>query len=164
MAERSPPKPSAKARRSAARLAAVQALYQIGQTGIDPEAALGEFLQHRIGVELDGESYVAPDPLLFAEIVRGVTARRADIDPLVAGALAPPWDPARLELLLRAIVAGGAWELLGNAAVPARIVISEYVNLAHAFFAGREPAMVNAVLDRIAHRVRPEEMAAPAGM
>lgn len=156
------PRPSAKARRSAARLAAVQALYQIEQTGIDPEAALGEFVQHRFGADMDGDRYVAPDPPLFAEIVRGVTGALAQVDRLVAGALESSWSLDRLELPLKAIARAGAWELMANAAVPARIIIAEYVDLAHAFFGGREPGFVNAVLDRIAHLVRAEELEAKA--
>jgi N utilization substance protein B len=149
-------KPSAKARRSAARLAAVQALYQMAVAGAGVEAVLGEFARHRFGADLDGERYVAPDPPLFAMIVRGVTERAADVDRLVAGALMPPWAADRLELILRIILRAGAWELLANREVPGRIVITEYVDVAHAFFGGREPGLVNAVLDRLGRALRPE--------
>ncbi len=153
-------KPSAKARRSAARLAAVQALYQIALTDGDPESVLGEFVRHRFGADLDGDRYVEPEPGLFGIIVRGVTGRAGDIDGLVTGALDASWSLDRLEPLLRAILRAGAWELLANPEVPAQIVIAEYIDMTHAFFSGREPGMVNAVLDRVAHTVRPSELAA----
>jgi len=156
-------KPSARARRSAARLAAVQALYQVALTGTNPEAVLGEFVRHRFDADLDGERYVAPDPALFAAIVRGVVARREDLDGLVAGALGPPWEFGRLELLLKAILRAGAWELLAHRQADAALVIHEYVNVTHAFFGGREPGMVNAVLDRLARSLRPEGMQAAHG-
>ncbi len=151
-------KPSAKARRSAARLAAVQALYQIAFTRANAEAVLGEFVRHRFDADLDGERYVAPDPPLFGAIVRGVMARREDLDRLVTGALGPAWHFVRLELLLQAILRAGAWELLAQPETDARLVIAEYVNVAHAFFGGREPGMVNAVLDRLARTLRGDEL------
>jgi N utilization substance protein B len=148
-------KPSAEARRSAARLAAVQALYQVAVGGTDVEKVLGEFVRHRFGADLDGERYVAPDPPLFAAIVRGVYGRQGDVDRLVAGALTPPWSADRMELILRIILRAGAWELLANPEVPERIVIAEYLDVAHAFFGGKEPGLVNAVLDRLARTLRP---------
>ena len=151
-------KPSAKARRSAARLAAVQALYQIELTGAELEPVLGEFVRHRFGAELDGERYVEPEPALFGEIVRGVQARRADLDPMIRSALGAQWTVERLELLLVAILRAGVWELLTQRAVAPRIIMNEYINLTHAFFGGREPGMVNAVLDRVAHVLRSDEL------
>ena len=147
-----PRKPSAKARRSSARLAAVQALYQIASTGVPVETVIGEFVQHRFESEIDGEPLVPPDPDLFATI--------AD---MVAGALEESWSMDRLERLLSAILRAGTWELLANHGVDARIVITEYVALAHDFFGGKEPALVNAVLDRLARGLRPDEMAVTAG-
>ena len=155
-------KPSANARRSAARLVAVQALYQMASTGIDTETVIGEFVQHRFETEIDGERMVPPDPALFGDIVRGTSDRAADIRPMIAGALDRSWSVERLEKLLAAILSAGAWELLANAEVDARLAIAEYVAVAHAFFGGSEPAMVNAVLDRLARELRPDEMA-PAG-
>ncbi|ACI98740.1 transcription antitermination factor NusB [Rhodospirillum centenum] len=160
-AEPVPPKPtgSAKARRSAARLAAVQALYQIELGGTPSETAIGEFVRHRLGQEIDGDRYVSADPQLFADIVRGVMARQADVDQLVTGVLDRQWGLDRMEPILRAILRAGAWELLGNTGVAPHIVINDYIDVGHAFFAGREPGMVNGVLDRIARQLRPEEMA-----
>lgn len=152
-------KPSAKARRTAARLAAVQALYQLELADGNVEHVLGEFAANRLGAEIDGDRLIEPDRALLADIVRGVTRRRTEIDALVTGALDPQWSLDRLELLLRAILEAGAWELLANSAVAPRIVIAEYIELTHAFFAGKEPGMVNAVLDRLARVLRPDELA-----
>ena len=158
-----PRKPSAKARRSSARLAAVQALYQIASTGVPVETVIGEFVQHRFDSEIDGEPLVRPDPDLFATIVRGVDKRGAEVADMVAGALDESWSMERLERLLSAILRAGTWELLANHKVDARIVVAEYVALAHDFFSGKEPALVNAVLDRLARGLRPDEMAVADG-
>lgn len=152
------PKPSAKARRSAARLAAVQALYQMAIAGASVDGVIGEFVRFRFGEPLDGEAMVTPDPVLFGDIVRGVVARREDIDGLIAAALDPPWSLARLDALLQATLRAGAWEVLAEGTA-AGIIVSDYVNVANAFFAEKEPGMVNAVLDRIARQTRPDEAA-----
>jgi transcription antitermination factor NusB len=157
---------SAKARRKAARLAAVQALYQIDLnqielTGIAVETVVGEFVNHRLGEEIDGAKFVAADPQLFADIVRGAAHRRADVDGMLASALEPRFSLDRLELLLRAILRAGAYELFVHNDTHPRILISEYVDVAHAFFAGREPGMVNGVLDHVARALRPDELAQP---
>lgn len=152
---------SAKARRKAARLAAVQALYQIDLAGTNPETVLGEFIKHRIGQEIDGERYVAADPQLFADILRGTSARRGEVDRILGGSLDPQWPIDRLELLLRAMLRAGAFELLVHGDTHARILISEYVDVGRAFFSGREPGMINGVLDRIARTLRPGEVSGP---
>lgn len=154
------PTGSAKARRSSARLAAVQGLYQIDLAGASSETVIHEFARHRIGQEQDGEEFVTPDPQLFADIVRGVQARLADVDQLLGGLLDRQWSLERMELLLRAILRAGAWELLANSAVAPHIIINDYIDVAHAFFAGREPGMVNGVLDKLARTLRADEMAA----
>lgn len=153
---------SAKARRKAARLAAVQALYQADQTGIGVEPVIGEFVKHRFGEEVDGAQFVAADQQLFADIVRGASHRRTEVDGLLASALDPKFPLERLEMLLRAILRAGAYEVFAHNDTHPRILISEYVDVAHAFFAGREPGMVNGVLDSVARKVRPEELAQPA--
>ncbi|MDE1147906.1 MAG: transcription antitermination factor NusB [Azospirillaceae bacterium] len=159
------PKPkragSAKARRSAARLNAVQALYQVELTDISAEAVITEYGKYRLGQELDGDRYVTADGDLFAAIVRGATARQHEIDPVLVQAL-DRQHLDRLELLLRAILRAGAWELLAGGDTAARIVINDYIDVAHGFFAGKEPGMINGVLDRVARIVRPDEMAARA--
>jgi len=152
---------SAKARRKAARLAAVQALYQIDLTGTNAESVLGEFIKHRLGHEVDGDTYVAADPKLFADIVRGASARREELDTILSNCLDATWPIDRLEMILRAILRAGAFELLVHVDVHPRIAISEYADVSHAFFAGREPAMVNGVLDKLARTLRPDDLAAP---
>ena len=148
--------------RSVARLAAVQALYQADQTGIGVEPVIGEFVKHRFGEEVDGAQFVAADPQLFADIVRGASHRRTEVDGLLSSALDPKFPLERLEMLLRAILRAGAYEVFAHTDTHPRILISEYVDVAHAFFAGREPGMVNGVLDTVARKVRPEELAQPA--
>lgn len=152
---------SAKARRKAARLAAVQALYQIELAGAGAESVIGEFVAHRLGHEVDGDRFVAGDPQLFADIVRGVTFRRTEVDGVLGSALDPRYPLERVELLLRAIMRAGAYELFAHADLHPRIIISEYVDVAHAFFAGREPGMVNGVLDNVARALRPGDLAQP---
>ncbi len=154
------PTGSAKARRSAARLAAVQALYQMDLAGTPSETVIGEFVRHRFGQDIDGDAYVTAEPQLFADIVRGVTARRDEIDGILSQALQGQWSFDRIELILRAILRAGTWELLANTAVAPHIVINDSIDVAHAFFAGREPGMVNGVLDKLARSLRPGEMQA----
>ena len=159
---------SAKAKRKAARLAAVQALYQLDVnntpiSGKTVEAILVEFIEHRLGQEVDeaeGETFVAADQQLFADIVRGACHRRAETDALVTAALDARHALDRLEAPLRAILRAGAFELSAHVATHARIIISEYVDVAHAFYAGREPGMVNGVLDKISKTARADEATA----
>jgi len=158
-----PPKAtgSAKARRSAARLAAVQALYQMEMAGTATETVIGEFVRHRIGQELDGDTLVTAEPQLFADIVRGVSVREMEIDGILTQALTGQWSLTRLEPLLRAVLRAGVWELLAKTDTHQAILISSYVDVTHAFFSGKEPGMVNGVLDRLARTLRPGD-AAPA--
>ncbi len=145
---------------SAARLAAIQALYQIDLGGGSMEDALLDFLRERGNETVDasdGEIAVPPDRDLFAEIVRGVWARREELADMIGAALVDGWPLKRLEIVLRCILEAGVYELLARPSVPARVVIDEYVDLAHAFYAGAEPGMVNGVLDNLARRLRPDE-------
>jgi N utilization substance protein B len=146
-------------KRSVARLLAVQALYQIelnrsapGVRGID--AVVGEFVKHRLGQEIEGENYGEADRSLFIDIVKGASSRQDDLDPMLGAALSDEWPLARLETILRAILRAGAYELLARPDIPPRVIISEYLDVAHAFFAGKEPAMVNGVLDKLARTLR----------
>jgi transcription antitermination protein NusB len=146
-------------KRSVARLLAVQALYQIelnrsapGVPGID--AVVGEFVKHRLGQEIEGENYGEADRSLFIDIVKGASSRQGDLDPMLGAALSDEWPLARLETILRAILRAGAYELLARSDIPPRVIISEYLDVAHAFFAGKEPAMVNGVLDKLARTLR----------
>lgn len=144
-------------KRSAARLAAIQALYQIDVTGAGADDAIDEFLHYRGGATTEGESPLEIAPDQFARLVRGATARRDEIDTLISGALATGWTLGRLERLLLAVLRAGTLELLADAGVPARVVIDEYVEVARAFFGRGEPGFVNGVLDRLAHDLRSSE-------
>lgn len=164
-AQRTPRKPAGggSARRSAARLAAVQALYQIDHSGVPPSIVLEEFLRFRLGESFDTENDVAPDKSMFTQIVRGVTGSGKELDEMIAAALSDKWTIDRLEVILRAILRAGVYELRSRGNTPARVVITEYVDVAHAFYEGQEPGMVNGMLDRIARVLRPAEFGAPEG-
>jgi N utilization substance protein B len=146
--------------RGAARLLAVQALYQIDIRGGSADSTILEFLQHRTEEMEDGEETrfrVEADRALFADIVRGVVRDRAEIESALDGCLDGKTSVARLELLLRVIMSSGVFELRSRPDVPARVAVSEYVHVTDAFFDGREPGLVNAVLDRLARVLRPDE-------
>lgn len=145
------------ARRSAARLAAVQALYQIDHSGASGDAVLEEFLRFRLGDSFDTEHDVAPHKNLFTEIVHGVGARGSEIDEIIGAALSNKWTFDRVEIILRAILRAGVYELEVKKDTPARVVINEYVDIAHAFYDGQEPGMVNGMLDRISRSLRSDE-------
>ena len=145
-------------KRSVARLVAVQALYQVELSGARPANVIAEFVKHRLGRELDGGTYAEADVALFSAIVEGVAARQAELDHAISRVLTPEWPLDRLETVLRAILRAGAWELMARPDVPARVVINEYLDVAHAFFDGKEPGLVNGVLDRLAHVLRPDEL------
>ncbi len=143
-------------RRRAARLAAVQALYQIEMNDAGADDVIAEFVRHRLGAD-DGAASAAADPEMFAELVRGACARHDEIDALISGALSADWTIERLELLLRAVLRVGVYELVGRPQVPARVAINEHIEIARDFFSRGEPGMVNGVLDRIAREVRAAE-------
>jgi N utilization substance protein B len=146
-------------RRSVARLAAVQALYQLElNSEIDPEAVVREFGRHRFGHEIDGDQYGKADPALFSDIVRGVAADRERLDATISVALTEEWPLSRLDSVLRAILRAGAYELAHRRDVPPRVSISEYTAVAHAFFVGKEPGLANGVLDSIGRTLRAAEM------
>jgi N utilization substance protein B len=154
--------------RSTARLAAVQALYDNEITGDSVDTLLKNFLDEGIGnraivtdEEDESETEVAltaPDPLLLAAILRGSLAQAAQLDEIVGNALSGDWSMDRLEQVLRAILRAAAFELTSMPDTPVRVVISEYVDIAGAFYSGPEPGLVNAVLDRIARVVRGTEL------
>jgi len=146
-------------RRSVARLAAVQALYQIElNRGVDPEAVVREFVRHRFGQEIDGDQYGEADPALFSDIVRGEVADQERLDDTISAALTEEWPLSRLDSVLRAILRAGAYELVHRHDVPPRVSISEYTAIAHAFFVGKEPGLANGVLDRLGRTLRAAEM------
>ena len=140
--------------RSAARLAAVQALYQIDMEGTLLTMLLDEFHRHRLGAEIEGDQYVQAEVAFFDDVVKGVDARRDEIDELLSGKLAEGWRLERLDKPMLQLLRAGAWELLARADIPTATVISEYVDVAHAFFEAREAKFVNGVLDAVAKAVR----------
>jgi N utilization substance protein B len=149
------PKPkSSHQARSVARLAAVQALYQMEVGGAGVEAVVREFADHRFGADLEGEPLADADEAFFSDVVRGVVARQAEINRAVVRRLASNWKLERLDATVRAILRAGAYELSAREDVPAEVVIDEYVELAKAFFDPTEAGFVNAALDAIAGDVR----------
>jgi transcription antitermination protein NusB len=148
--------------RSQARLAAVQALYQMDVAETDLAAVIEEFKAHRLGAGEEGgpdaATAGAADTDHFAEVLRGVVRRQREIDPLIDQQLAQGWRLTRIDSILRAILRAGAFELMDLANVPPRVIISEYVEVAHAFFEGDEPRVVNGVLDGLARKLRPGDL------
>jgi N utilization substance protein B len=141
--------------RSAARLAAVQALYQQEMEGTPTPRLLKEFHDHRLGATIEDERYHDAERDFFDDIVTGVEARRSDLDQAIAARLAEGWTLERLDRPMRAILRAGAYELIGRPEVPVGSVISEYVDVAHAFYDKRESGFVNGLLDAIAKEARP---------
>ncbi|MDL2399867.1 transcription antitermination factor NusB [Rhizobium calliandrae] len=142
--------------RGAARLAAVQALYQMDIGGTGVLEVVAEYEAHRLGQELDGETYLKADASWFRSIVSGVVREQTRLDPLIGSALQDDWALSRLDSTVRAILRAGTFELLDRKDVPVPVIVTEYVEIAHAFFEEDEPKLVNAVLDRIAKQVRGE--------
>ncbi|EKS27972.1 transcription antitermination factor NusB [Afipia felis] len=155
------PKPTAaKAnRRGAARLAAVQALYQMDIAGAGINDIFAEFESHWLGNEVEGDEYLPAEAAFFRDIVSGVVREQGRIDPMLDDALNRGWPLKRIEAILRATMRAGAYELGHRRDVPARVVIKEYVDVAHAFVETDEAGMVNAVLDQIARQFRTDEFA-----
>lgn len=140
--------------RSAARLAAVQALYQQEMEGTPLPRLLKEFHDHRLGATIEDAQYVDAERDFFDDIVSGVEARRADIDEAISAKLASGWTLERVDRPMRAILRAGAYELIARPDVPVGSVISEYVDVAHAFYDKRESGFVNGLLDALAREVR----------
>jgi len=145
--------------RGAARLAAVQALYQMDLGGTTLPEVVAEFESHRLGKEIDGEQYRAADAAFFRDIVGGVVRDQLALDPVVNDILSDEWPLTRIDATLRAILRSGAYELRSRRDVPAKVVISEYVDIAKAFFDSEASGMVNGVLDALAKATRPDEFA-----
>jgi N utilization substance protein B len=142
--------------RSAARLAAVQALYQMEITGADWQAVRREFEDHRLGAEIEGVRYRDADLALFRDILEGVVARQAAIDQLTDRALVEKWPLGRIDATLRAVFRAAGYELTARPDIPPKVSIGEYVDVAKAFFQdGKEAKFVNAVLDHMAREARP---------
>ena len=157
---RRPSKPEA---RHAARLAAVQALYQMDMAGTDLTNVIEEFTTYRFKQDQGEYGPQPPDAAFFAELVRGVVRRQREIDPVVDQQLAIGWRLVRVDSIIRASLRAAMFELIDRPDVPARVVINEYINVAKAFFDDDGPKVVNGVLDRLARRYRPEEFAEKSG-
>ncbi|WP_300542892.1 transcription antitermination factor NusB [Maricaulis sp.] len=143
--------------RRAARLAAVQALYQMEIAGRGASSVIREFRDHRFGSTGEGEEFVEADEDFFEALVAGVVDKQAKVDPTIDGLLADGWRMERLDSTVRAILRAAGYELFERIDVPARVVIDEYIDVANAFFEGSEPKFVNAALDRCAREARPDE-------
>ena len=141
--------------RSAARLAAVQALYQQEMEGTPAARLIHEFHNHRLGATIEGETYADAEASFFDDLVSGTLARRDEIDALISERLAQGWTLDRLDKPMKAILRVGAYELLARKDVPLASVISEYVDVADAFYDSREKGFVNGLLDAIAKVARP---------
>ncbi|HUZ31361.1 MAG TPA: transcription antitermination factor NusB [Xanthobacteraceae bacterium] len=144
-------------KRGVARLAAVQALYQMDLAGTGLNDILTEFEGHRLDGEVEGAQYLPAEAAFFRDIVGGVVREQGTLDPLIDAALARGWPLKRIETVLRAILRAGAYELAHRRDVPARVVASEYVDVAAAFVDKDETGMVNAVLDQLARQLRGDE-------
>ncbi len=162
-----PDKPRPKRRsdgrsRSVSRLAVVQALYQMEIGGQDSESAITEFVEHRIGEVIDDVHLAEADHKYFAGILRGVVERQDEIDRALAKATGKAWSYDRIDAMMRAIFRAGTYELLANASLPVKVVLSEYLNVASAFFEDKsdELSFISGVLHRIARDARPTEPAA----
>jgi transcription antitermination protein NusB len=148
---------SAALSRSQARLAAVQALYQMDLAETDLAAVIEEFKDHRLG-DRDNDTAAQADPEHFATLLKGVVRCQREIDPMIDRQLAEGWRLTRIDSIVRAILRAAAFELMELKDVPPRVVISEYIEVAHAFFEGDEPKVVNGVLDSLARKLRPGEL------
>jgi N utilization substance protein B len=144
--------------RSAARLAAGQALYQQEMEGTPTTRLIHEFHAHRLGATIGDVTYVEAEESFFDDLVSGTSARLTEIDELIAARLAQGWSLARLDKPMKALLRVGAYELLARADVPVATVISEYVDVAKAFYDKRETGFVNGLLDALAKAARPAQV------
>ncbi len=147
--------------RSAARLAAVQALYQMDVAQTDIKNVIAEFSLNRLSEDLGEDQLQRPDGVFFQNLLTGVVREQREIDPVINEQLASGWRLSRIDSTLRAILRSAAYELIYREDVPARVVINEYMDIAHAFFEKSETRVVNAVLDHIAKTRRVDEMSKP---
>jgi len=140
--------------RGAARLAAVQALYQMELSGTGVLEIVSEYENFRLGQEIDGQQYLKADPSWFRSIVSGVVRDQRALDPVIAESLIEGWPLSRLDATIRAILRAGVFEIIERKDVPTAVIVTEYVEIAHAFFDEDEPKLVNAVLDSVARKLR----------
>jgi N utilization substance protein B len=149
--------------RSASRLGVVQALYQMELSDQDSESALAEFVEHRLGQELEGEQYPEADNKYFSQILRGVVAQQAEIDGVLAKATGANWAFDRIDTIMRAILRAAVYELIAHAGVPAKVVVNEYLTVASAFYedGSEETGYIGGILFGIARTYRPGEIETP---
>lgn len=140
--------------RSVARLAAVQALYQMEVSGVGVDAVVREFSEHRFDRDVEGEQLAAADETFFAELAKGVVAKQGEVDQAIVKRLASGWRLDRLDATARAVLRAGAFELIHRPDVPTEVVIDEYVEIAKSFFEGPEAGFINGALDAIARDAR----------
>jgi transcription antitermination protein NusB len=159
-----PNRPDRKAnRRGAARLAAVQALYQMDVAATGLNEIFAEFESHWLGREVEGSQYLPAEAAFFRDVVSGVVRDQRRLDPMIDAALSKGWPLKRIEALLRAVLRAGVYELEQRRDIPARVIVSEYVDVANAFVDKDETGMVNAVLDQLGRQLRAEELGGARG-
>jgi transcription antitermination protein NusB len=146
-------------KRGAARLAAVQALYQMDMAGTGLNEILAEFESHWLGREIEGAQYLPAEGAFFRDVVSGVVREQRELDPLIDEALQRSWPLKRIDAVPRAVLRAGAYELAHRRDVPARVVVSEYADVAAAFVERDETGMINAVLDQLARQLRAADFA-----
>lgn len=146
--------------RSAARLAAVQALFQMEKTGQGVEAVIREFTDHRLGGQLEGETLHAADAAFFADILRGAVEAQSRLDPYLQRRLAAGWKLQRIDSTARAILRAGLFEMIRRPDVPYKVIINEYLDIANAFFDDDDRKFINGVLDAAARDARGDEITA----
>ena len=149
--------------RHAARIAAVQATYQIDATGMPASRVLAEFIEHRFSAPEAKSTYGGADKAFFSELLRGAADQRSRLDEVIEASLAQGWSSERIDRVLYAILRCGAFEVVCRADIPPQVAINEYVEVARAFFEGDEPGFVNGVLDTIARKTRMAEMGKMSG-
>ena len=154
MSKKAETSPSKGGARSASRLAAVQALYQIEMNDEPAQLIVEEFIDHRLGQVIEGDHYANADEAFFTNVVLGVEKRFQEIDDHVAGSLSENWSLERIEPVARSILRAGTYELIARPDVPTSVIINEYVDVAKAFFDDSKPGFINGVLDRLARIIR----------
>lgn len=151
------------AKRSMARLYAIQALYELAMSGGGAREVVSDFRTSRIAEEMADFGYPEADDALFADLVIGANRETSDIDDMLSAVLAEDWPLERLQILLRQLLRVAVFELAWRPEIPARVIMNEYIELAHAFFSEGEPGMVNGLLDSLSRQLRPEEFDASGG-
>lgn len=144
-------------KRGTARLHAVQAIYQMEIAKTPINEVIASFTTFFMGKEVEGMEFLPSDELYFKNIIQGVLREQGRLDPAINDVLEKSWPLKRIDMVMRSIFRAGAYELFGKLEIPAKVIIAEYVDVAHAFLEEDESGMVNAVLDELAKRVRKDE-------